>query len=115
MFKINQFYSKNFITKHFQTILSSLCHRLNSIKDLCRRKCVDYEHERKLEVQNEENFRKYGFSGEGLPSKSLETNVIGKATSDVRNPGNFYNDTLDMIKMLLDNNIEQTAFEDVIK
>ncbi|KAI6182361.1 HDAC-interact domain-containing protein [Aphelenchoides bicaudatus] len=94
---------------------SVLCHRLNNIKEICRRKRADYEQERLAEIQNEENLRKTGFAGDSLASKSLESSVINKAATDPRNPSKFYNDMLDSIKMLLDANIDQTAYEDVMR
>jgi histone deacetylase complex regulatory component SIN3 len=85
------------------------------VKEICRRKRADYEQERLLEEQKEESFRKHGFNGDSLPSKSLESSVINKAASDIRNPSKFYNDMLDSIKMLLDSNIDQAAYEDVMR
>ncbi|CAD5209235.1 unnamed protein product [Bursaphelenchus xylophilus] len=96
--------TNNFVL--FMRLHNILCERLASIKELCRRKKLEYDHEVSLSKQKEEEYRRNGFnSGDS----------VGYRLTGPRNPSKFYNDMLDMVKMLMDTNIDQVAYEDVMR
>ncbi|KAI6192747.1 hypothetical protein M3Y94_01321600 [Aphelenchoides besseyi] len=95
-----------------------LCERLNRVKTLCREKRAEYEHERLVEQRNREMQQKHGFNRSATNLNGIE-NTLDKikhpSANETRNPAKYYEDTLDMIKMLYDSTVQQVAYEDVMR
>ncbi|CAD5206442.1 unnamed protein product [Bursaphelenchus okinawaensis] len=96
--------TNNFVL--FMRLHNILCERLAAVKTLCRRKKAEYEHEISLANEKEDLYRAHG-------DIQGESHSVPRNTS--RNPSKFYNDMLDMVKMLMDTNIDQVAYEDVMR
>ena len=97
-----------------------LCERLNAIRELCGRRLADYEHEQRRQRERRAEFERHGYAdGYLLASSTAHALGVGGALSaasgESANPSRLYNDALDMVKLLLDQNVDQVAYEDVLR